>query len=144
MSTPKNTRCKYPHRIGVRVDDELYEKILNGAIMCDMTPSEYFRQLLKKRRPISWQKITVVPLELPGLIDKYREVGNEINNLAHYFNAGGTLDVDSGNRLTKALEQLKSLSEEVRAMTRNFREKGHTYPRIKPYKESRGRYARRM
>ena len=132
MSTQKNTRCKYPHRIGVRVDDELYEKILNGAIMCDMTQSEFFRQMLRKRRPISWQKITVVPLELPGLIDKYREVGNEFNNLAHYFNAGGTLDVDSGNRLTKALEQLKSLSEEVRAMTRNFREKGHTYPRIKP------------
>ena len=132
MSTPKNTRCKYPHRIGVRVDDELYEKILNGAIKCDLSPSGFFRQMPKKRQPISWQKITVVPLELPGLIDKYREVGNEFNNLAHYFNAGGTLDVDSGNRLTKALEQLKSLSEEVRAMTRNFREKGHTYPRIKP------------
>ena len=48
MSTPKNTRCKYPHRIGVRVDDELYVKIQNGAIMCDMTPSEFFRQMLKK------------------------------------------------------------------------------------------------
>ena len=107
-------------------------KIQNGAIKCDLSPSEFFRQMLKKRRPISWQKITVVPPELPGLIEKYREVGNEFNNLAHYFNAGGTLDVDSGNRLTKALEQLKSLSEEVRAMTRNFREKGHTYSRIKP------------
>ena len=132
MSTLKNTRCKYPHRIGVRVDDELYMKILNGAIKCDLSPSEFFRQMLKKRRPISWQKIAVVPPEMPGLIEKYRKVGNEFNNLAHYFNAGGTLDVDSGNRLTRALEQLKSLSEEVRAMTRNFREKGHTYPRIKP------------
>ena len=132
MSTPKNTRCKYPHRIGVRVDDELYVKILNGAIKCDLSPSEFFRQMLKKRRPICWQKIAVVPPEMPGLIEKYREVGNEFNNLAHYFNAGGALDVDSGNRLTRALEQLKSLSEEVRAMTRNFREKGHTYPRIKP------------
>ena len=132
MSTPKNTRCKYPHRIGVRVDDELYEKFLNEAIMCDVTPSGVFRRVLKKRRPVSWQKIAVVPPELPGLIEKYREVGNEFNNLAHYFNAGDALDVDSGNRLTKALEQLKSLSEEVRAMTRNFREKGHTYPRKNP------------
>ena len=65
-------------------------------------------------------------------IDKYREVGNEFNNLANYFNAGGMLDVDSGNRLTRALEQLKSLSEEVRAMTRNFQEKGHTYPSKNP------------
>ena len=63
MSTPKNTRCKYPHRIGVRVDDELYMKILNGAIKCDLSPSEFFRQMLKKRRPISWQKIAVVPPE---------------------------------------------------------------------------------
>ena len=125
MSTPKKARCKYPHKIGVRVDDELYEKILNGAIKCDMTPSEFFRQMLKKRRPISWQKIAVVPPELPGLIEKYREVGNEFNNLAHYFNAGGTLDVDSGNRLTVALDQLKSLSGEVQAMTRNFQEKVH-------------------
>lgn len=132
MSTPKNTRCKYPHRIGVRVDDELYEKFLNEAIMCDMTPSEFFRQLLRKRRPISRQKIAVVSPELPGLIDEYREVGNEFNSLAHYFNAGGALDVDSGNRLTRALDQLKSLSEEVRAMTRNFREKWHTYPRKNP------------
>ena len=128
MSTAKNTRCKYPHRIGVRVDDELYEKILNGAIVCDMTPSEFFRHMLRKRRPVSWQKIAVVPPEMPGLIEKYREVGNEFNNLAHYFNAGGTLDVDSGNCLTRALEQLKSLSEEVQAMTRNFREKKHAYP----------------
>ena len=132
MSTPKNTRCKYPHRIGVRVDDELYVKIQNGAIKCDLSPSEFFRQMLKKRRPISWQKIAVVPPELPGLIDKYREVGNEFNSLAHCFNVGGTLDVDSGNRLVVALDQLKSLSGEVRAMTRNFREKGHTHPRIKP------------
>ena len=88
--------------------------------------------MLKKRRPISWQKIVVVPPELPGLIDKYREVGNEFNNLAHYFNAGGALDVDSGNRLTKALEQLKSLSEEVRAMTRNSQEKVHAYPSKNP------------
>ena len=128
MSTPKNTRCKYPHRIEVRVDDELYVKIQNGAIMCDLSPSEFFRQMLKKRRPISWQRIAVVPPELPGLIDKYREVGNEFNNLAYYFNAGGMLDVDSGNRLTKALEQLKYLSGEVQAMTRNFREKEHAYP----------------
>ena len=132
MSTPKNTRCKYPHRIGVRVDDEQYMKILNAAITCDLSHSEFFRQMLKKRRPISWQRIAVVPLELPGLIDKYREVGNEFNNLAHYFNAGGTLDVDSGNRLTKALEQLKSLSGEVQAMTRNFREKVHAYPSKNP------------
>jgi hypothetical protein len=95
--------------------------------MCDLSPSEFFRQMLKKRRPISWQKIAVVPPELPGLIDKYREVGNEFNNLAHYFNAGGTLDVDSGNRLTVALDQLQSLSGEVQAMTRNFQEKVHAY-----------------
>ena len=132
MSTPKNTRCKYPHRIEVRVDDELYVKIQNGAIMCDLSPSEFFRQMLKKRRPISWQRIAVVPPELPGLIDKYREVGKAFNNLAHYFNAGGALDVDSGNRLTVALEQLKALSVEVRAMTRNSQEKGHTYPRKNP------------
>lgn len=93
-----------------------------------MSPSEFFRQLLKKRQPVSWQKIAVVPPEMPGLIEKYREVGNELNNLAHFFNAGGALDVDSGNRLTKALEQLKSMSVEVRAMTRNFREKKRAYP----------------
>ena len=100
--------------------------------MCDLSPSEFFRQMLKKRRPISWQRIAVVPPELPGLIEKYREVGNEFNNLAHYFKAGGALDVDSGNRLTRALEQLKSLSGEVQSMTRNFREKVHTYPRKNP------------
>ena len=97
-----------------------------------LSPSKFFRQMLKKRRPISWQKIAVVPPELPGLIEKYREVGNEFNNLAHYFNAGGVLDVDCGNRLTVALDQLKSLSGEAQAMTRNFREKGRTYPRKNP------------
>ena len=132
MRTPKNTRCKYPHRIGDRVDVELYVKILNGAIKCDLSPSEFFRQMLKKRRPVSWQRIAVVPPEMPGLIEKYREVGNEFNNLAHYFNTGGTLDVDSGNRLTRALEQLKSLSGEVQAMTRNFQEKEHAYPSKNP------------
>ena len=132
MSTPKNKRCKYPHKIGVRVDDELYEKIQNGAIMCDLSPSEFFRQLLKKRRPIRWEKIAVIPPELPGIIEKYREVGIEFNNLAHYFNAGGTLDVDSGNRLTKALKQLESLNGESSAMARDFWKKGHTYPRKNP------------
>ena len=129
MSTPKNKRCKYPHKIGVRVDDELYEKIQNGAIMCDLSPSEFFRQLLKKRRPIRLEKIAVVPPEMPGIIEKYREVGIEFNNLAHYFNAGGTLDVDSGNRLTKALKQLESLNGESSAIARDFWKKGHTYPR---------------
>lgn len=92
-------------------------------------PSEYFRQLLKKRKPIRWQKIVVEAPELLQLIEKTRRIGIEFNNLAHYFNAGGTLDVDSGNRLTKATEQLNSLREQVSAMVRDFQENGHTYPR---------------
>ena len=132
MSIPKNKRCKYPHRIGFRFDDEMYEKLYNEAILCEMSPSEYLRQLLRKRRPICWEKIAVVPPELPGLIEKYREVGIEFNNLAHYFNAGGTLDVDSGNRLTKALKQLESLNRESSAMARDYWKNGHTYPRKNP------------
>ena len=132
MSTPKNKRCKYPHSIGVRVDDELWEKIQNEAIMCDLSPSEYIRQMLGKRRPVCRKKIVVELPEMPDIIEKTHKVGIEFNDLAHYFNSGGVLDVDSGNRLTEAMKQLKSLGEDVHVMMRNFREKGYTYPRKNP------------
>lgn len=74
----------------------------------------------------------MVPPEFPGLIEKCREVGVEFNNLAHCFNAGGMLDVDSGKRLTEALIQLKSLNGESSAQAQDFWKNVHTYPRKSP------------
>lgn len=71
MSTPKRKRCKYPHFVAVRVDDELYEKINNGAIAAGVSPSEYLRQIIKKGHLIVKREAVIeVPL-IKKLIAEY-------------------------------------------------------------------------
>ena len=50
MSAPNRKRNRYPHFITVRVDDEMYQKINNGAIAAVVSPSEYLRHIIRKGR----------------------------------------------------------------------------------------------
>jgi len=121
MSTPKGKRCKYPHFIAVRVDDELYEKINNGAITAGVSPSEYLRQIVKKGHIIVKREVVIeVPL-IKKLIAQYGKIGSNLNQIAHYFNAGGAFTPEIEKELMENLSVLYSLKFEAERMGGEFR-----------------------
>ena len=127
MSTPKRKRCKYPHFVAVRVADELYEKINNGAIAAGVSPSEYLRQIIKKGHLIVKREAVIeVPL-IKKLIAEYGKIGSNLNQIAHYFNAGGPFTPEIEKQLTENLSLLYSLKYDVERMGGEFRSYSEAY-----------------
>ena len=127
MSTPKRKRCKYPHFIAVRVDDELDEKINNGAIAAGVSPSEFLRQIVKKGHVIVKQEVVVEVPILKKLIADFGKVGSNINQIAHYFNAGGTLNPEIEGQLRESLAQLYNMKFEIEKFGGEFRSYSQAY-----------------
>ena len=127
MSTPKRKRCKYPHFIAVRVDDELYEKINNGAIAAGISPSEFLRQMVKKGRITVKQDVVVELPLLKKLIAEYGKIGSNINQIAHYFNAGGSFTPEIEKQLMDSLTILYELKFEAECMGGEFHSYSQTH-----------------
>lgn len=127
MSTPKRKRCKYPHFIAVRVDDELYEKINNGAIAAGISPSEFLRQMVKKGRITVKQDVVVELPLLKKLIAEYGKIGSNINQIAHYFNAGGSFTPEIEKQLMDSLTILYELKFEAERMGGEFHSYSQTH-----------------
>ena len=127
MSTPKRKRCKYPHFVAVRVDDELYEKINNGAITAGISPSEYIRQIIKKGHIIVKREVVIeVPL-IKKLIAQFGKIGSNINQIAHYFNSGGSFTPEIEKQLSENLSLLYGMKYEVERMGGEFRSYSEAY-----------------
>ena len=127
MSTPKRKRCKYPHFVAVRVDDDLYEKINNDAITAGISPSEYIRQILKKGYVnVKHEVVADIPL-LKKMVADFGKVGSNINQIAHYFNAGGTLNSEIEAQLRESLTQLYNFKFEIEKYGGEFRAYSQAY-----------------
>lgn len=131
MSTPKKKRCKYPHHIDLRISDELFEKISNEAIATDLTLSEYLRQLLSKRRPTIKNHIVADYPEIKKLTAEFGKIGSNINQIAHYYNAGGDFNSEIHKQLERALTQLYEMKFKVERMCGDFHSYSQAHPREK-------------
>ena len=115
-------------RLTIRMDDELYEMICNGAKTARISQVEYARRLLKKGKVTVKQEIIVEVPELKKLIAEFGKIGSNLNQIAHHFNAGGAHSSYMYEQTQKALSTLYAMKYEVEAMGGEFR--GYSQARL--------------
>ena len=108
-------------RLTIRMDDELYNMICNGAKAMRISPVEYARRILKKGKVTIRQEIIAEVPELKKLIAEFGKIGSNLNQIAHHFNAGGTLTSYMYEQTMKTLSALYAMKYEVEAMGGEFR-----------------------
>ena len=111
------------------MDDELYNMICNGANALRISPVEYARRILKKGKVTIRQEIIAEVPELKKLIAEFGKIGSNLNQIAHHFNAGGTLTSYMYEQTMKTLSALYAMKYEVEAMGGEFR--GYSEARLR-------------
>ena len=96
-----------------RMDAELYNRIMNGAKAAGISHGEYIRRQLKKGKVVVRQEIIAeVPL-LKSLIGEFGKIGSNLNQIAHYYNGGGSRSREMYENIERAISELYQMKFEV-------------------------------
>ena len=124
----KKNKKQFTHSINFRLDDELYDSIMNTAKTARLTKGEYIRQQLSKGRVTVRQEIIAEVSELKKVIAELGKIGSNLNQLARHFNGGGADSAYIHDRLMQALSDLFDMKYEIEKLGGEF--SGHTQARF--------------
>lgn len=106
---PKDVPSKKEHYIPFRVSDELYTLITTNAANTGLSISEYLRRCASgkplPKRDIIFHDDTALVSELA----KLNKLGNNLNQIARYFNEGGLMTNPLAKELHHALQEIDKL-----------------------------------
>ena len=106
--------------ISLRLTDYELELLDDSAQKLRYTRSEYLRQLILSR-PIEYKYEVVADLdELKILTTEYCRIGNNLNQIAKYFNTGGTRSLAMEDEIHECISQLFLLRKQVLRMAGDF------------------------
>ena len=118
----------YTHRITIRLDDDLYMKIVNGAKASGISQVEYARQLLKRGRVTVKQEIIAEVPELRKLIADFGKIGSNLNQIARHYNGGGVRSKEMYDRTQRVISELYEMKYEIEKLGGEFR--GYSQARL--------------
>ncbi len=113
-------KTEYPHWLSFRLDDSLYEKIINGSRAANMSHGEYIRRQLTKGKVVVKQEIIAEIPQLKKLIAEFGKIGSNLNQIAHHYNAGGSRSREMYERTQRAISELYAMKFEVQKMGGDF------------------------
>lgn len=122
MTRPKKektlTKTKDMH---LRMNETEYALLIERARASDMTVSEFVRNALNNQNVIIKYEITADVPEIKQLISQFGKIGNNLNQIARYFNQGGIISSEMKKEIRKALRDLYEMKYDVGKMVREFR-----------------------
>lgn len=122
MPRPKKektlTKTKDVH---LRMNKTEYTLLIERARASDMTVSEFIRNALNTQNVIIKYEITADVSEIKQLISQFGKIGNNLNQIARYFNQGGIISSEMKKEIRKALRDIYEMKYEVGKMVREFR-----------------------
>ena len=122
MTRPKKektlTKTKDVH---LRMNETEYTLLIERARASDMTVSEFVRNALNNQNVIIKYEITADVPEIKQLISQFGKIGNNMNQIARYFNQGGIISSKMKKEIRKALRDIYEMKYEVEKMIREFR-----------------------
>lgn len=122
MTRPKKektlTKTKDVH---LRMNETEYTLLIERARASDMTVSEFVRNALNNQNIIIKYEITADVPEIKQLISQFGKIGNNLNQIARYFNQGGIISSEMKKEIRKALRDIYEMKYEVEKMVREFR-----------------------
>ena len=122
MTRPKKektlTKTKDVH---LRMNETEYTLLIERARASNMTVSEFVRNALNNQNVIIKYEITADVPEIKQLISQFGKIGNNLNQIARYFNQGGIISSEMKKEIRKALRDIYEMKYEVEKMVREFR-----------------------
>ena len=121
MPKPKKektlTKTKDVH---LRMNKTEYTLLIERARASDMTVSEFIRNALNTQNVIIKYEITADVSEIKQLISQFGKIGNNLNQIARYFNQGGIISSEMKKEIRKTLRDIYEMKYEVMRMAGDF------------------------
>lgn len=112
---------KREHRVTIRLTDTEFSIIENAATQAEMSISEYMRTQTMEGKVNARFEIVADVDEIKKLIGEFGKIGNNLNQIARYFNQGGVLSSEMRNEIRKSLRDIYEMKYEVMKMAGDFR-----------------------
>lgn len=103
------------------MNETKYALLIERARASNMTVSEFVRNALNNQNVIIKYEITADVPEIKQLISQFGKIGNNMNQIARYFNQGGIISSKMKKEIRKALRDIYEMKYEVEKMIREFR-----------------------
>ena len=117
----KCEQIKRTNNVMVRFTDAEYASISISAEQAGYPVAVYVRKSALDERIEVHYNITAELPELQKLIAEYSAIGNNLNQIARYFNQGGILSSEMRNEIRKSLRDIYEMKYEVMKMAGDFR-----------------------
>ena len=117
----KCEQIKRTNNVMVRFTDAEYASISISAEQAGYPVAVYVRKSALDERIEVHYNITAELPELQKLIAEYSAIGNNLNQIARYFNQGGIISSEMKKEIRKALRDIYEMKYDMGKMVREFR-----------------------
>ena len=115
--------------ISARVTEVVYELLHQQAEDAGMTLSEFTAQMLMKGRVSTSYVFYVHPDEIEAITREFAAIGNNLNQIAVFFNSGGIQSRAMHENINHAISWIFEMREQVAEMA------GKNYGNLKAYRK---------
>jgi len=128
MARPKKkTAPVKTHAFVVRLDDIQYSVIEKYASQLGMSMAEYIRhQAIHGKVDLHYPIVADLP-QLQKLTEEIGAIGNNLNQIARYFNMGGLQSKAMREKINTCIEELMDLRKKVLEMAGDFDGSAETF-----------------
>lgn len=120
MKRRKQTELSHPNFIAVRLSDTELAILDQACASLGTTRSEYLRRLLTEKKIYNNVEIVADIKLLRELVGQYGKIGSNLNQIAKYFNTGGTHSQAMENEIHQCISDLFRLRKQVLEMAGDF------------------------
>lgn len=120
MKRRKQTELSHPNFIAVRLSDTELAILDQACASLGITRSEYLRRLLTEKKIYNNVEIVADIKLLRELVGQYGKIGSNLNQIAKYFNTGGTHSQAMENEIHQCISDLFRLRKQVLEMAGDF------------------------
>jgi len=121
MGRPKKDKafCK-EHRVTVRFKEVQYSIIEEYAKQLGVPVAEYIRQqVINGNVAINYSVVADIP-QLQKLTDELHAIGNNLNQIARYFNMGGLHSIAIRQEINECIAEIMKMRKAVMDMAGDF------------------------
>ena len=125
----KDKELNHRHFIGLRLTDVELDLLDQGAACLSISRSEYLRKLLLEKQINHQIEVVADMNDLRKLVSEYGKIGSNLNQIAKYFNSGGSQSRAIENQIHQCITDLFLLRKEVLKLAggMNGNRKTHTF-----------------
>ena len=107
--------------VHLRMNETEYDLLAERAKANSMTVSDFIRNALNTQNVAIKYELTADVPEIKKLIGEFGKIGNNLNQIARYFNQGGIISSEMRTEIKKSLRDIYEMKYEVMKMAGDFR-----------------------